>query len=117
MGVSGRREARAHILAILRGIVSADAVQRASGADAATDLIDEYTDAEALTLTFALACAYEVEADVVAQEAQLHALAEFAESYALPTTVLQVVLEVEKGDLTGSAAEHLDYLHQVAELE
>lgn len=115
--VSREREEGVRILAILREIVSAESAERARGADAATDLIQEYSDAETLTLTFAMACSYELETDLVAQEAQLHALAEFAESGVLPGFVLRRVLGVDKGSLAGSAREHLDYLSEVADIE
>ncbi|MCT2587922.1 hypothetical protein [Actinophytocola gossypii] len=105
------------ILGILRDIVSADSAARAQGADAATDLIQEYSDAETLILTFVVGCSYEVETDLAAQEAQLHSLAEFAERGVLPKFVLRRVLGVGKAGLVGSSREHFDYLAEVADTE
>lgn len=111
------REDGVRILSVLRDIVGDEVSNRARGADASTDLIQEYSDAETLTLTFALACVYEVETDPSALEAQLHALAEFAEHGALPQVVLHRVLSVDKADLEGSAREHLGYLIETAGVE
>lgn len=105
------------ILPILRGILSEAPGDRARGADAATDLIREYSDAETLSITFTLACSCEVECDLAAREAQLHALAEFAEHNLLPRVVLLRVLRMETGELAGSAREHFDYLNEVAGIE
>lgn len=105
------------ILPILRDIVSDDPEDRALGADAATDLIHEYSDAETHSLTFTLACCCEVERDPNAQEAQLHALAEFAEYNYLPQYALLRVLRMDATQLTGSAREHFDYLVEAARVE
>lgn len=105
------------ILAILRDIVSSDAGVRARGADKATDLIDEYDDAETLTLTFAMARAYEVETDLSAHEAQLHAFAEFAEHNVLPQLVLLRVVSVNNNALAGWSREHLDFPIEAAHVE
>lgn len=53
--VSRERIEGVRILAMLREIVSADSGDRARAADAAPDLIQEYSDSETLTLTFAVA--------------------------------------------------------------
>lgn len=105
------------ILPILRDILSEHPENRSLGADAATDLIQEYSDAETLCLTFTLACCCEVERDPDAQEAQLHALAEFAEHYLLPQFVLLRTLGINATRLTGSAREHFDYLVEMASVE
>lgn len=105
------------ILPMLRDILSEHPEKRSLGADAATDLIQEYSDAETLSLTFILACCCEVESDPDAQEAQLHALAEFAEYYLLPQFVLRRILGMEATELIGSAREHFDYLVEVANVE
>jgi hypothetical protein len=105
------------ILPILRDVVSGDPSDRARGADAATDLIWEYSDEEVVSLAFTLACAFEVEVDRQAQEAQLHALAEFAEYGVLPGFVLRRVLGMDMGELAGSAREHLEYLLEMADVE
>lgn len=101
------------ILSILRDIVSHDPTTRARGADDSTDLIRDLSDPETLTLTFTLACAYEIEDAAVAQEAQLHAMAEFAEGDALPGFVLQRVLSIDKKPREATAIEYLEYLNEV----
>ncbi|MFI7010864.1 hypothetical protein [Streptomyces sp. NPDC050145] len=102
------------LVALLREIVAANPRTRALGADRVTDLIRAYQPGEVTTLVTALAAGAAEERDLVALEAQLHAIFELTFTGQVRRAHLAHLEQLRTRDLP---AELHDYLRDLLDDE
>jgi hypothetical protein len=100
----------AGVLGIARGLVADAAPVRARSADGVTDVSNKLEATDVAVLAYLLIAVRIGELDTVAQEAQLHALAELAECHPIPPDVLTSIDRVPPDTVTGSQTEYVEYL-------
>ena len=95
---------------IVRALVAEDPSVRARSADEVTDIVRDYSPGDAAALAYLLVALRISEADNVAQESQLNALAELAAWHDMPTGALALLAHVPQETITGSQVQHMGNL-------
>jgi hypothetical protein len=101
------------VRSLLGNLASGSAEVRGLTADDATDWMASFEHREAAIVSRLLVWLATVESDDAAREAQLHALAEFAEHGRVPADALVDVGQLPRDELAGSAVEYFDYLQSL----
>lgn len=97
---------------IVRGLVAEDPSVRARSADEVTNIVRDYPPSDAAALAYLLVALRISEADNVAQESQLNALAELAAWHDMPTGAVALLAHVPQETIKGSQVEHMSDLSQ-----
>jgi hypothetical protein len=93
---------------VIRGLCSSDPKDRSRWGDAVSDIRSSMSEDEARAISVLLAHLTVCEANAVARESELHALAELAEWDLMAASMPEVVQRLDPSSLAGSEVEHFE---------